>query len=236
METTNRTGGTMITFGIITNGKEVSRVNRVIDSILPQFRSASDEIIVCCDKNHTYLPAKNISAFRFNKDAWITRKKNLIAQEAKNNIIVLLHDYIELLPGWRSNFDMYGYDWDVCMHQILNLDDTRYRDWCAWDDPNIGSPWTCLDVWCPEGKVFNGRPHLVPYSYNKTQYMYISGAYFVCKKKVLLDCPLDENLVWGQGEDVKWSIEIRNKYKYVMNEMCKVKLLKQKDVILPCYM
>jgi hypothetical protein len=35
--------------------------------------------------------------------------------------------------------------------------------------------------------------------------MYISGAYFIIKKQIALQYPLNEKLVWGQGEDVELS-------------------------------
>ena len=45
----------------------------------------------------------------------------------------------------------------------------------------------------------------------------------------MLEFPLDENLIWGQGEDVKWSKEIREKYNFSMNPYSTVQLMVQKD-------
>jgi len=47
----------------------------------------------------------------------------------------------------------------------------------------------------------------------------------------MLEYPLNENLIWGKGEDVEWSIRIRRKYNFKMNQFSKVKLLKQKDKV-----
>jgi len=223
----------LITFGIITDGNEIDRVHTVINSILGQLKSG-DEIIVACDKDVIYYPAKNVRSTRFHgKKSWITRKKNLIAEDAKNDTIVLMHDYIKLLPGWRREWDSFGYKFDCAMNVILNQNGERYRDWAAWDNPKFGHEWTCEDVWCPGGMKFSGRPHIVPYNHNETQYMYISGAYFLVNRRFLLDNPLNENLCWGQGEDVEWCLRIRDKWNYVMNPNAQVQLLKQKDKVLP---
>ena len=38
--------------------------------------------------------------------------------------------------------------------------------------------------------------------------------------------PLNENLAWGDGEDVEWSMRVRDKYKYVMNTNSVVEILR----------
>ena len=40
---------------------------------------------------------------------------------------------------------------------------------------------------------------------------------------------LNENLFWGQSEDVEWSKRIRQKYNFSINENSKVQLLKYKN-------
>jgi hypothetical protein len=61
--------------------------------------------------------------------------------------------------------------------------------------------------------------------------MYFSGAYWVSKKNVMIEFPLNDELVWGEGEDVIWSIAVRENYEFKMNKYSKVKLLKYKDPI-----
>jgi hypothetical protein len=86
-----------------------------------------------------------------------------------------------------------------------------------WDDPEYHHPVT--------------RTALPPYTYDKTQYLYVSGAYWIAKKYVMQDLPLNEKLFWNDGEDVEWSKRMREKYNYVFNPYSTVKLLKYKDVI-----
>jgi hypothetical protein len=42
--------------------------------------------------------------------------------------------------------------------------------------------------------------------------MYISGGFFIVKKHVMLEEPLDESRGWNEAEDVEWSLRIRDKY------------------------
>ena len=60
--------------------------------------------------------------------------------------------------------------------------------------------------------------------------MYISGAYFCAKKQFMLKYPLDETLIWGQGEDVEWSFRSREIWNYKCNPNSIVKLLKYKFI------
>ena len=52
--------------------------------------------------------------------------------------------------------------------------------------------------------------------------------YWISKKYVMESEPLNENLDWGESEDVEWSKRVLPKYVYMMNKNSKVKLLKDK--------
>lgn len=206
------------TFGIITSDNQESRVQSIIDDI--NNYSSGSEIVVVGGSN-VYNNIKHVDFDETIKSGWITKKKNLITENASNENIVYMHDYITISKNWSQGWDWFGNDWDVCMTRIENLDGTRFRDWCAWDDPELcylptGQHWACI----------------VPYNYSKTEHMYISGAYWVAKKSVMEQEPLDENLCWGESEDVEWSYRIRQNYRYKMNPYTSVKLLKQKERIL----
>ena len=163
---------------------------------------------------------------------WITSKKNIITKNAKYENIVFTHDYVKFSTDWYKGFLKFGDDWDICMNVFLNLDGSRFRDWCAWDDPDICIKGTGVTV--KDGNIVGGsdqRIVLVPYDYKKTHHMYISGTYWIAKKKVMLEEPLDENRWgWGQQEDVEWSHRVRNKYKYVMNTHSTIQSLKEKPL------
>jgi hypothetical protein len=149
---------------------------------------------------------------------WITKKKNLITQNAKYENIVFMHDYHMFDRNWYKEFLKFGNDWHVCMNAIKNIFGERARDWVGWDENNASIH----------------RKNL-PYNFNDGSKVYISGSYWVAKKALMIKEPLDEKfLAWGKilkedgtieqcqdskiiGEDVEWSKRIRDKYKIVLN-------------------
>lgn len=207
------------TFGIITNGTEDNRINQIIDSIEKQNIPNYEIIIV----GNSKIVRDNTKVIEFDESvfpAWITRKKNIVTDLAQFENVVYLHDYIELDDKWYEGFLKFGNDFDVCMTKITNTDGTRYRDWfiCIWDNPII------MQIAGPERKC------LIPYDENRfKKHMKFSGAYWVAKKEVMLEVPLDERLGWNDpkgGEDYVWSKEIREKYEFSMNSYSEVKLIK----------
>ncbi len=208
------------TFGIITAGN-IEHLRMVIESIYDQkIDSEKYEIIVV---GGPPVSGKNIVHIDFNeqiKEAWITKKKNLITDNAKFDNIVYMHDYIILNDDWYKGWVEFGENYSVCMNVILNQDGTRYRDWCIWPHNHN---------WM-DGIMAETRECLLSYDEDGfSDYMYFSGAYWVAKKDAMQEFPLDERLSWGGGEDVLWSKQIRSKHKFVMNKNSCVQLLKQKD-------
>lgn len=208
------------TFGIITGGDNESIISKIIDSIekenIPNY-----EILIIGPCN---LSRKNTLIIPFDENArkgWITKKKNIITQIANFENIVYLHDYIEFLPGWYEGHLKSGNDFKIRMDKMINYDGTRYRDWCIWPHNN-----SKMDE-------IVGKDCLIPYDIKHlSRYQYISGAYWVAKKSVMLEFPLNENLTWGEGEDVIWSSQVREKYIFDMNVNSAVKIIKaNKDVV-----
>lgn len=208
------------TFGIITGGNNDSHINLIIDSIEKQNIPNYEVIIVGAsniNRNNTRIIPFNENIFPL----WITKKKNTIISEAQFENIVFMHDYIILNDDWYAGFLKYGNDFDVCMTRILNSDCTRFRDWVLW--PHNGE-WT--------DSITENRECLIPYDMNHmSEYMYISGAYWVAKAELMNKYPLDETLLWGQGEDVLWSKQVRKEYVFSMNQHSSVQLLKYKDPV-----
>lgn len=129
---------------------------------------------------------------------WITKKKNIITKESKYE-----------LDGWYEGHLKFGNGFYVLMDKIINYDNSRFRDWTLWEN--------------------NGCRNLLPYDItNLSKIMYISGSYWVSKKSVMEEFPLNEKLSWGDSEDVDWSYRVRVKYDFKMNANSEVKLLKWK--------
>ena len=225
------------TFGIITsNENQTHEYNgknymfEIIESIkMNNIPSDCYEIIVV-GGNNIYKDFNNVKYIEFDditKPGWITKKKNIITENAKYGNIVYSHDYIKYDKDWYNGFLKFGNDWDICMCVHQAIEGHRFRDWCTWDDPDINFPG---GGYPSTTKNPGHRLMLPPYEYNKPEYMAISGFWWVAKKVLMLKEPLDEKLVWGDGEDIEWSFQVREKYNYKMNVHSIVNMLKSKKV------
>lgn len=204
------------TFGIPTDGKHnLSFHSKIIRSIVNQ-EIPSFEIIFCVEKGVTlpelyHTPPCRVIHSETKRQAWITRKKNLIVNAAKFRNICLMHDYIYLDRQWYQFYKNFDPDWDVCMNPVIQKNKKRFFDWVSLDHPRFG---------------FCG---LMPYEItNCTKHMYVSGSYFCVKKRFMIKNPLNEGLVWGQGEDNEWSRRVRSFWKLKFNRHSPVYCLKNK--------
>lgn len=204
------------TFGIITGGGNDIMLNEIINSIekenIPNY-----EIIVV---GNSKVQRNNCSVITFNetiKPAWITKKKNIITQRAKYDNIVYLHDYVKFNDGWYEGQLKSGPDFKVRMDKIIDINGNRFRDWTAW----------CHNPNSPEFNNLIGRDCLLPYDMTHlSKYMYISGTYWVAKKYIMEQFPLDENRCWGQSEDIDFSFRYREYNNFSINPFSTVKLIK----------
>ncbi len=106
------------TFGIITSDNQESRVQSIIDDI--NNYSSGSEIVVVGGSN-VYNNIKHVDFDETIKSGWITKKKNLITENASNENIVYMHDYITISKNWSQGWDWFGNDWDVCMTHFRRL-------------------------------------------------------------------------------------------------------------------
>ena len=162
---------------------------------------------------------KNTAVIEFDelegKPGWISRKKNIGADSAKYENLVMMHDYIELSPGWYEGYLNFGENFDICMNKIYKCDGSRFTDWTL-----------CVSFY----EAFKGKYGLSPYKillpydmgsrYSKI--MYVSGAYFVVKKYVMKAFPVDEKRLFGESEDVEWSCRVRRFFDFSLNQNSKV--------------
>lgn len=205
------------TFGIITTNETNQYLDTIINQIKKQVPYDKREIIVVGGDNPNIDGVIHIEFDESQKPKWITKKKNLITQYSTKENIVYLHDYIGFDEGWYKGQVKCGNDFFIRMDKIINYDGSRFRDWTIW--PHNGNE--IDDI------VSNGRQCLLPYHTDGlSKLMYISGTYWIAKKEVMLKHPLNENLGWGQEEDVEWSKIVREKYDFQMNQHSTVKILK----------
>ncbi len=209
------------TIGVITTNPK-SQMQVIFDSLSLTFAGYNDEFEVIIVGGDYANKHENLTLIPFDetkKPAWITRKKNIITENAKFDNIVYMHDYIVFNENWYNGFLKFGDNFDVCMTPIQNADGSRFRDWTLWPHDTT-----------PDGSA--NLNALLPYDVTDlSRYMYISGAYWIAKKHVMKEFPLDESLSWGESEDVKWSKQVREKYQFKINPYSSVKLLKLKDPV-----
>lgn len=202
------------TFGIITSDETNQNVKKVVESI-KKLDIPSYEILIVGDsgiKDDETL--KHIPFDESIKPKWITRKKNLITQNAKYDNIVFLHDYQIFDDNWYEGYLKFGNDFKVCSNVILNAG-SRYRDWLWYESPELPK------------NILPNHEHLLPYFETRcSKWMYINGAYWVAKKHVMQEFPLNEDLVWGESEDIEWSKRVSSKYNFSINSNSSVTMIK----------
>lgn len=238
------------TFGIITQNN-IILTNLVIDSIEKQYIPEYEIIVVGSSDIHR----NNTISIPFDETiypGWITKKKNIITKNASYENIVYMHDYIILDNNWYHGFLQNGNNFDIIVNKINNSDGTRFRDWVLNVDfvrgtmfkvheyiqhPILSCPYTWIANNADISRLLRVEPDMYTLflNYNDNgakwqNYIYISGSYFVCKKYVMEEYPLNELLLHNQGEDVEWSQRVRNKYKFTFNSVSTVILTKHKTL------
>lgn len=207
------------TFGICTAGDiDVTElISNIVSLQVPEY-----EILIIGGNVNTDIVyqgkiiGRHISFDETVKPAWITRKKNMLAQEAKYENLVLLHDYYRFVPGWYTGWNTFGNEFDVAVNIVQNPDGSRFADWLL--NPELYD------------RTFGFKSHkwLIPYNISCPKIQYISGGYFLVKKDFLLQHPLDENRVWNECEDTEWCERIANHTTMKMNTNSIVKVTKPK--------
>lgn len=220
---------TGISFIIVTSGTNDNSVSQIIDSIEKQNMPKYEVLIV--GGMTTTISRKNTIHIPFDetlqKKAWLTKKKNIGANRAQYDVLVVSHDYYEFDPTWYEEFEKFGTDWDICIQQSLASKaqgSVRANGWRAGPIPGYPEiPWAMTIPWDIDCFI---------------PYMAIQGAFWVCKKHVMIDNPLDETLVQA-NDDIEWSSRVvpgwlgekpdQNRYKIVSNSRCITRLNKWKE-------
>tara|TARA_B000000557_G_C20810707_1_gene459967 strand:+ start:1955 stop:2806 length:852 start_codon:yes stop_codon:yes gene_type:complete len=207
-----------ITFGISTYSTREHFVEKSIQSI-KDLEIPNYEIIVIGGENCYSSDDLNIKHIKFDENivkGWVTKKKNLITEHSNFDVIVIQADYITFDKDWYVNLIKYGKNFHVMSNRIIKENGERHHDW------NLS-------------KINNNRfdkhvsltgEKILPYNIDfLSKYMYITGSFFIAKKHVLLEFPFDENLVYGQGDDIEWSHRVRKKYDFCFNQLSTVRII-----------
>ncbi|MDQ9129366.1 hypothetical protein RDT67_23385 [Serratia fonticola] len=124
------------TFGIISNGKRPEFIFKLIDSIIKQ-KIIHSEVILCghLDKESEEEIKKRKIKFtyyemsEFDSLGWITRKKNIVMENAIYPNVMVLHDRFILHDSWHESMKRYGNTFEVLACRNENGEGKRITDW-----------------------------------------------------------------------------------------------------------
>lgn len=199
------------TLAMLTGGKKDEVVLKFLESIRNNEPQKS-QIIISGPKKEIYdrydVEYLDMSKYRDDEYAEISRKKNDIAKMATGANILIAHDRYCLNDKFFSDFDDYGYDFDfLAMRQFSDADKKDYPCYCYY----YGKP-----LW---------RTH-IGYSscYSKLlETQYANGGISLFKVKTFLSVKFNSTIFWNQKEDAELSYEmIRNSIVPRVNFLSKI--------------
>lgn len=179
-------------FGIISNGMKNGRILDIINNIQDQ-NIPNYEIIICGPKPSENLPANVIVIS--DKDVYsdiripICKKKNLIADNAHFENIMIIHDRINLSADWFNAISKTKNCFDVIGPSILDEDTKSIH---------------VIDFAIANLQTFN---YFKSHSNKKkwSPFVYVDGSVIIIKKSVYNKVRLQPYLNWGEKEDVDFS-------------------------------
>jgi len=171
---------------IITNGKRIGKLTRLIGSINLQ-RFPEYEIIVC-----GLLPDEMIwRPFRFIECDGASRGKlgllrNTAARMAKYDHLLILDDDMFLHADFYPGLMKFGEDYDLLSCKILNPDGSRFWDW----------------------NIHNNGDYLMDYT-ETSPLVSLTGGFTLMKKEVFERVQWSETLGFYEMEDVDFTERVK---------------------------
>ena len=188
------------TFGFIGNGEKDQFIADQIEQI-KKLPLKEWEVIICGTYN---LPIDddNVRYIHFTENddkGWITKKKNLIAQAASHENLIILHDryfvpsnFVEKMEEWGNDFELLGAR-QILYRSPLRIYKTRIQDW----------------MMTPYGIQLD-KDIRWKFSYFFLEYSdwdilaYLPGGLFIVKRSLMLKVAQDEEMFWNSPEDIKF--------------------------------
>lgn len=183
------------TFAMLTGGQKDDVVIKFLESIRNN-ESTKSQIIISGPKKEIYdrfdVEYLDLSQYRDDKYAEISRKKNDIAKMASGANILIAHDRYYLNDNFFNDFEKYGYDFDfLAMRQISAVDNKEYPYYCYYYNHVLGH--THVGSSNDYMKLFDTQ--------------YINGGLMVFKTKTLSKLRFNSLIFWNQKEDVEITLE-----------------------------
>ncbi len=195
------------TFGMITRGQRNHNVEMILQTIrnlgVPHY-----EIIIC----GTYFDRKEpdfcyIHFSEKDDKGWITKKKNIIAENSRYENIVIGHDRLLYTPGWYEGMKKYGNYFDALSCEMV-IKGTNFRtfDWClhSYDLKAPAQSWPFLTA------SHRGMHQTVMGLYDDDwDYRAVmTGSVGIFKRSLWKVVPWNEDYFWNQDEDAEISRRI----------------------------
>ena len=207
-----------IAFSIITKGDKYNSLSEVISSIR-NLSIPNCEIYVCGKNNLTKKELSGVQILPYNDEINLDKlgkKKNFCNRIIETDIIVHSHDYLCYDVDWWNGYKRFGFDWDICTNVVIDKSGKRNCDWVR-----SGFRYASRI----DRNVINCSP--IDYDdYSQMKYQYVPGLYWLSKKYVIDNDPINEDLSAGEMEDVEWSDRVLVKYEFKMNQYSLTKMLK----------
>lgn len=177
------------TFALITDGQRNKNVEKFIKSV--QIQAAGPHEILIVGPKAKYKGARIIE-FANGDLPRIAEKKNIIGLEAANQNICISHDRYKLDRNFVSNWKKFGYDFDFCTVAQRTQTGEIY--------PSLVSLPQKIEQWqSPE--YFNDGVY--------ADGNFINGGFFIIKKHLISDFPMNSLSLHNEAEDVEYSWSLR---------------------------
>lgn len=177
------------TFGMLTTGKRLEHVARFIDSIERHCHEPYEILLVSPVSLGEIERRPHVRVLRFaerDELGWITKKKNLICEQAAYSDILICHDRFWLGEDFTGATAAWGYAYGLAAMRVKLPDGRRGLDWAVVSSQN--------HVWS-EGGLLDYRAY--------SQYAYNPGGSTLIRKAFWREFPWNENLFWNEHEDVE---------------------------------
>ena len=178
------------TFAVLTTGKKVENVVRFLKSIRDNELNGESEIIIVGPQDERYdeytVKYIDISQFRDDEYAEISKKKNAVIERASNTNLMIVHDRFILSPDFFIGFEKYGYDFDFITVLQFTEDGAEYPCYAATNEYMRFAG----QIWVQEYRHLYDR-------------QYINGGLVIMKTHTARRIMFNGMLMWAQMEDVE---------------------------------
>lgn len=210
------------TIAVMSGGGNETRLERIFDSVRGN-NFPDVEVLIVGPQPKCILPpfARHVEFREPEIDARvpICAKKNLVAEAARHDKLLIIHDRIALHDNWLAAVARLRPDWDtLCFPtEIAGAPHRRLADWCRYDSDSLETFHLRRAT-----RYFESYPadyrNLRHWNLDYTSYspfLMLNGGGFAIKRDVFRDVPYPEFLHWWEIEDGHWSTQLINAGKVV---------------------